>query len=66
MHITVCIPKWVVNRRLSSITYTRIENLFLGGIKDKEVNKDRTKYPMGKNSLRGTESAITVIEFSHC
>jgi hypothetical protein len=56
----------VVNRRLSSITYTRIENLFLGGIKDKEVNKDRTKYPMGKNSLRGTESAITVIEFSHC
>ena len=61
----MCIPKWVVDRRLGSITYTRIENLFLGGMKDKEVNKDRTKYPTGKNSLRGTESAITVIEFLH-
>jgi hypothetical protein len=55
----------VVDRRLRSITYTGIENLFLGGMKDKEVNKDRTKYLTGKNSLRGTESAITVIEFSH-
>lgn len=38
----MCIPKWVVDRRLGSVTYTRIENLFLGGMKDKEVNKDRT------------------------
>ena len=52
----MCIPKWVVDRRLGSVTYTRIENLFLGGMKDKEVNKDRTKYPTGKNSLGRTES----------
>ena len=37
----MCIPKWVVDRRLGSVTYTRIENLFLGGMKDKKVNKDR-------------------------